>query len=276
MLEKISTSHLEHIILWYVIQHSVSSFYKLKAYFKTPRQALCKANQTQWQKLGLHKNHLLRLQQLDSPSTQQLLQKIIESIQQHCDFILTEDDPAYPTQLCPFEDRPPIIFGQGNQQALLQPQIALVGSRKASPYGRQISYDFAYYLSEKGFYITSGLALGIDSAAHQGGLQHHKTIAIMGTGIEQTYPQQNRTLRAQILQHHGAVITEFLPYSKALPAHFPRRNRLVSGLSLGVIVTEAHVKSGSLITAKWAAEQGRSIFALMDIFIMLHLMAAIN
>lgn len=122
--------------------------------------------------------------------------------------------------------------------------------------------DFAYYLSEQGFFINSGLAQGIDEAAHQGALQHQRTIAVMGTGLDSTYPSAHHSLRQKIVESGGAVITEFLPQTKPLQQHFPRRNRIVSGLSLGVIVAEASLNSGSLITAKLAAEQGKLIFAI--------------
>ena len=125
-----------------------------------------------------------------------------------------------------------------------------------------MAYDFAYYLSEKGFFINSGLAQGIDEAAHQGGLKHQRTIAVMGTGLDLTYPTTHQGLRDQILQQHGTIISEFLPQTKPLQQHFPRRNRIVSGLSLGVIVAEATLDSGSLITAKLAAEQGKTVFAI--------------
>jgi DNA processing protein len=138
----------------------------------------------------------------------------------------------------------------------------MVGSRKPSPHGRQVAYDFSFYLSEQGFYINSGLAQGIDEAAHRAALQHQGTIAVMGTGLDQTYPSQHQQLRQQIIAHGGAVITEFLPATPPLQHHFPRRNRIVSGLSLGVIVAEATLKSGSLITAKLAAEQGKTVFAI--------------
>ena len=180
---------------------------------------------------------------------------------QHSDFILTPEDIGYPTQLLPYPDHPPILFGQGQAQALLQPQIAMVGSRKPSPHGRQVAYDFAYYLSEKGFYISSGLAHGIDEAAHRGGLAHHRTIAVTGTGLDTVYPSQNIKLAQQITQS-GAIVTEFLPTTMPLQQHFPRRNRIVSGLSLGVVVVEAALKSGSLITANEAANQGKMVFAI--------------
>ena len=125
-----------------------------------------------------------------------------------------------------------------------------------------MAYDFAYYLAEKGFYICSGLAEGIDAAAHQGGLKYQRTIAVMGTGLDLTYPSQHQTLRTQILENNGCIITEFLPHTPPLQHNFPRRNRIVSALSLGVVVAEAALKSGSLGTAKSAAEQGKIIFAI--------------
>lgn len=262
MLNHLSQTHIETIAVWYVVQHSLSSFYKIQKYFQTLALALKPENSTQWHNLALHKNHLQRLAQFHTEEGQIEFQKLLTQIKQHSDFILIETDTCYPPQLLPYSDRPPILFGQGNEKVLLQPQVAIVGSRKSSTHGRQVAYDFAYYLSEKGFYINSGLAQGIDEAAHQGGLKNQRTIAVMGTGLDLTYPTQNQTLRQNILSNNGAVITEFLPTTKPLQQHFPRRNRIVSGLSLGVIVAEASLDSGSLITAKLAAEQGKLIFAI--------------
>ena len=262
MLSHLSQTHIETIAVWYVVQHSLSSFYKIQKQFQTLEQALKPENISQWQNLALHKNHLQRLEQFHTKEGQIEFQKLLTQIKQHSDFILIETDTCYPPQLLPYSDRPPILFGQGNEKVLLQPQVAIVGSRKSSTHGRQVAYDFAYYLSEKGFYINSGLAQGIDEAAHQGGLKNQRTIAVMGTGLDLTYPTQNQTLRQNILSNNGTVITEFLPTTKPLQQHFPRRNRMVSGLSLGVIVAEASLDSGSLITAKLAAEQGKLIFAI--------------
>ena len=262
MLNHLSQNQIDIISLWYVVQHSLPSFYKIQSHFDHLKDALDPKNTPVWVSLGIHKNHIKRLQELHNTESQTQLKLIIESIQRHSDFLITIDDHHYPTQLLPYIDKPPIFFGQGNAQALLQPQIAIVGSRKSSPHGRQIAYDFSFYLAEKGFYINSGLALGIDEAAHQGGLKHQRTIAVMGTGLDSTYPSQHQNLRNEIIQNNGAVITEFLPFSKPLQQNFPRRNRIVSGLSLGVIVAEASLDSGSLITAKIAAEQGKTVFAI--------------
>ena len=124
-----------------------------------------------------------------------------------------------------------------------------------------MAYDFGYYLSEKGFYISSGLAHGIDEAAHRGGLAHQRTIAVMGTGLDTIYPAQHKQL-AEEIRHSGAIVTEFLPATLPLAAFFPRRNRIVSGLSLGVLVVEAALKSGSITTANAAANQGKMVFAI--------------
>lgn len=262
MLNHLSQNQVGTIALWYVVQHSLSSYYKIQKHFNNIEDALKPKNTTEWQRLALHKNHPQRLEQFHTIDGQQQFQNLLHQIKKSSDFVITEQDSCYPTQLLPYSDRPPILFGQGNEQILLQPQIAIVGSRKSSPHGRQVAYDFAYYLSEKGFYITSGLAQGIDEASHQGGLKNNRTIAIMGTGLDITYPSQNQKLRQDILKNHGTILTEFLPNTKPLQQHFPRRNRIVSGLSLGVIVAEATLESGSLITAKLAAEQGKLIFSI--------------
>lgn len=248
-------------MVWYLVQHSLTSFQKILRHFGDCEQATQPHRWAEWQKLGLHANHLKRLEEFQTAQGQQQFQQLIELICKHTDFILATEDIGYPTQLLPYSDHPPIIFGQGQAQALLQPQIAMVGSRKPSPHGRQVAYDFAYYLSEKGFYITSGLAHGIDHAAHQGGLAHHRTIAVTGTGLDSVYPAQHKQLAQEITQT-GAIITEFLPTTMPLQQHFPRRNRIVSGLSLGVLVVEAALKSGSLITANEAANQGKMVFAI--------------
>jgi DNA processing protein len=262
MLNSLSSLQLDYIRLWFLVQHSLTSFYKINGHYSNLAEATQPAQIETWQKLGIHKNHIQRLRDFHLAESQLQFQRCVALIQKHSDFILTLEHLDYPTQLLPYADKPPILFGQGDAQALLQPQVAIVGSRKPSSHGRQVAYDFAFYLSEKGFYIGSGLAQGIDEAAHQGALRHSRTIAVMGTGLDQTYPTQHQQLRQQIITHSGTVVTEFLPGTPPLQHHFPRRNRIVSALSLGVIVAEATLKSGSLITAKLAAEQGKSVFAI--------------
>lgn len=262
MIAELSQFHYHSLKLWYLVQHSVSSFNQLVEYFGSAEQATTPAALARWGNLKLHANHSKRAQEFYSATGQAEFEQLTQRVLASCDFILVPEDILYPQQLHPYTDKPPILFGQGSAQALSQPQIAIVGSRKPSPHGRQVAYDFAYYLSEKGFYITSGLALGIDEAAHQGALQHQRTIAVVGTGLDLVYPAHNRKLQEQILQYGGTIVSEFLPGTQPLKHHFPRRNRIVSGLSLGVLVAEAALESGSLITAQRAADQGKIIFAI--------------
>ncbi len=176
--------------------------------------------------------------------------------------IVTLADHGYPQQLLEIPDPPPLLYVIGNTDFLNRPSIAMVGSRSSTPQGRQNAGQFARALSNSGLTIVSGLALGIDAAAHEGGLQGTaSTLAVMGTGPDTIYPRSNRALAERITKQ-GALITEYPIGTPALPANFPRRNRLISGLSKGVLVVEAALASGSLITARMALEQGREVFAM--------------
>ncbi|MDG1462780.1 MAG: DNA-processing protein DprA [Gammaproteobacteria bacterium] len=170
--------------------------------------------------------------------------------------------PDYPPLLRECEQTPFALFVQGDPILLSLPQIAVVGSRNATANGCETAALFAHHLSDAGFIITSGLALGIDSAAHLASLKLGKaTIAVCGTGLDQVYPAQNVPLASNI-QQQGALVSEFSPGTNAHKEHFPRRNRIISGLSLGTLVVEAGSRSGALITARFAAEQGREVFAI--------------
>lgn len=176
--------------------------------------------------------------------------------------ILTLHDPAYPPLLKEIPDPPPLLFVRGNPALLARPQIAIVGSRNPTAGGRSLAQDFAHSLVLTGLIVTSGLALGIDAASHRGALRARgHTIAVAGTGPDRIYPARHRQLAEAILEQ-GVIVGEFSPGTPALPSNFPRRNRIISGLGLGVLVVEAACKSGSLITARLAAEQGREVFAL--------------
>ncbi|MGD8591242.1 MAG: DNA-processing protein DprA [Gammaproteobacteria bacterium] len=176
--------------------------------------------------------------------------------------VLTLHDPHYPTLLREIHDPPPLLFYRGEPSLLNHPQMAIVGSRNPSHTGMDTALAFAKHLSEAGFVITSGLALGIDTAAHQGALAARKlTIAVAGTGLDRVYPARNRELAHQIADH-GVLISEFVPGTPPLAANFPRRNRIISGLSIGTLVVEAARQSGSLITARMAMEQSREVFAI--------------
>lgn len=177
--------------------------------------------------------------------------------------VLAWDDPAYPALLAELPDAPPLLFVEGDPGLLERPQLALVGSRRASRAGLDNARSFALSLAGAGFTITSGLALGIDGAAHQAALEADgTTIAVLGTGLTRLYPQRHSRLAASIVERGGALVSELPLDCPPQAANFPRRNRLISGLSLGVLVVEASLSSGSLITAHLAAEQGREVFAI--------------
>ena len=171
-------------------------------------------------------------------------------------------DDAYPARLRTIPDPPPVLFVHGTLLALDQRAIAIVGSRRASPYGRQVAAELAAGLAQRGITIVSGMALGADAAAHEGCLRAGgRTIAVLGGGVDIIYPPEHAALYARIAAA-GAVISEAPPGSPPTKMSFPIRNRLISGLSLGVVVVEAPEKSGALITADHALEQGREVFAV--------------
>ncbi len=176
--------------------------------------------------------------------------------------LLAWDDPDYPPRLLDLADAPPVLYFTGRRALLAQRALAIVGSRNATPQGIENAAAFAGALSAAGITIVSGLALGIDTAAHRGALDGRgSTIAVIGTGPDIVYPARNREL-AHAIAGRGAIVSEFAPGTPARKENFPRRNRLLSGLSLGVLVVEATLSSGSLITARLAGDQGRDVFAI--------------
>ena len=177
--------------------------------------------------------------------------------------LITLADEHYPQALLEIPDPPPILYAKGDLSCLAMPAIAMVGSRNASVQGEKNAEEFAYALSEQGLCIISGMALGIDGAAHRGALKNKlgKTIAVVGTGLDIVYPAKHRELAHQIAEQ-GLILSEFAIGTPSRPQNFPRRNRIISGLSLGCLVVEANTQSGSLITARCATEQGREVFAI--------------
>ena len=216
-----------------------------------PSQELSSLNLTQKQISAIRAPDWLRIS------------NIIDASQRCGSTIIPITDPRYPISLKQIFDPPLVLFVQGNIALLNQQQIAMVGSRDASINGRDHAFEFSQKLAQAGLVITSGLALGIDGAAHKGTLSvQGKTIAVVATGLDQVYPARHRLLAKSILDNDGAIVSEFAPDTPPKPGYFPKRNRIISGLSLGVLVVEATIKSGSLVTARCAIEQNREVFAI--------------
>jgi len=174
---------------------------------------------------------------------------------------LAWSDPSFPSLLAAISDCPPVMWYRGELTSLDAPTIAIVGSRAASSVAIDTAARLAADLAARGVTVVSGLARGVDSAAHRGALTNGRTIAVLGSGVDHIYPPEHKTLAAQISET-GLVLSEYPPGTAPLPHHFPLRNRLISGLSLAVVVIEASEKSGSLITAGCALEQGREVMAV--------------
>ncbi len=176
--------------------------------------------------------------------------------------VLTCAESAYPARLLTIPDPPPLLYLSGTLAEVDRHAVAVVGSRQATPAGRAVTEQLSRELARAGFTVVSGLARGVDAAAHRGAVAADgRTLAVLGCGIDQTYPPEHKKLR-EAVEAHGAVLSECPVGAPPHSHHFPKRNRIISGLSLGVLVTEAATESGSLITARLAAEQGREVFAV--------------
>jgi DNA processing protein len=177
--------------------------------------------------------------------------------------LLAFDDPAYPARLRQIYDPPLVLYARGNPAALSLPGVAVVGTRHPTPYGTGIAERLACDLATRGLVIFSGLARGVDTAAHRGAIAGKgKTVAMFGTGVDVLYPKENSRLSEQILSFGGALVSEFPLGTFAAPQNFPIRNRIISAISFGVLVVEAAEYSGTRITARCALEQGRDVYAV--------------
>ena len=177
--------------------------------------------------------------------------------------IISMNHEQYPPILKNTYDPPVVLYAKGNTEVLNNPSFAIVGARSATEYGKKIAKAMSYALAKYGFNVVSGLAKGIDANSHVGALNAKgKTIAVMGTGHDTIYPKENEKLYREIIEKEGLILTEYPICSKLKPTNFPARNRIISGLSYGLLIVEASKKSGSLITADYALEQGKNVYAI--------------
>jgi DNA processing protein len=231
---------------------------KLLAAFGSAAQALA-AGPRSWRAAGLSADQCRALKAPDRDGVEADLQWLDAAPQRHA---ITLADARYPERLRSIAQPPPLLFCQGDPELLGLPQLAIVGARTATPQGLDHARGFAAELARRGLVITSGLALGADGAAHEGALAADGlTIAVCATGLDRVYPARHKALAHRIAQR-GLLVSEFPTGVQALADNFPRRNRIIAGLALGVLVVEAAPESGSLITARYALEQGREVFAI--------------
>ncbi|MDP3856874.1 MAG: DNA-processing protein DprA [Stagnimonas sp.] len=221
-------------------------------------ESLVQASAAAWRKAGVERREALPAD--DDPAVVADLAWLAADPARR---LIGYSDPLYPEALRGISSPPLALFVVGDPALLAQPQLAVVGSRAATPQGLDNARAFAAELARRGLIVTSGLALGVDGAAHRGALDAAgATIAVCGTGLDRVYPARHKALAHELVQRGGALVSELAPGAGALRQHFPSRNRIISALSLGVLVVEASQDSGSLITARLAAEQGREVFAI--------------
>lgn len=234
---------------------------KLVQSFGTPESVLA-ATPTALEEIGCRPPLVEAIRRGPDPEAVRQLDQELTQLERRQVAVLTYLDTQYPAPLRTIPDPPPLLYLQGSLQEADRHAVAIVGTRKVSGAGRILAEELARDLATMGFTIVSGLARGVDAAAHRGAIAGQgRTLAVMGCGLDRTYPADHRQLR-QAIERQGAVLSE-LPLGAAPHSyHFPRRNRIISGLALGVVVTEATIESGSLITARLAGEQGREVFAV--------------
>ena len=253
---------MEHLLPWFALKsvpgvgnhlfkRLIDRFQQPETIFETPRETLIQVD-------GISGKLAARLSGYRIPDD---VKKAMDRLEKKDYGIITYKDPSYPALLREIPDPPPFLYVKGRLDSNRR-KIAMVGSRNGTRYGLKVTHHLAGGLVQSGFSVVSGMAVGIDTAAHLGALEAGgTTIAVLGSGLERIYPKQNRRLFYRIAEN-GAVVTEFSPLSKPDAHHFPARNRIISGMSLGCVVVEAAPKSGSLITARLAADQNREVFAV--------------
>lgn len=219
----------------------------------------------------LSKQQLLKVKGMNEIIANQILDKTYrKDLASYCQYmqayqiqILTQQDKDYPVLLKSIYDAPVMLFLRGNRKILNNTMIGIIGCRNATSYGQKIANQLAYQLAKEKIGIISGMAKGIDACAHWGCLQAKgKTIAVLGSGLDRIYPKENTRLYQAILEQNGAIVSEYLIGTPPNKMNFPARNRIVSGMSKGIIVVEARQKSGTLITVDFALEQGRDVFVV--------------
>lgn len=240
---------------------NASAVRHLLAKYASAKVAL-NASKSEWRSLGLSEKACARMSVPDLIR----LEQDLEWCDQQRHYVIPWHSPDYPELLRQSDNPPPVLFVAGNIDLLWHPQISIVGSRHPTAGGKDNARQFALAFAEAGWCVTSGLAEGVDTQAHCGALEAQaehpgRTIGVVATGLDLTYPEQNRDLM-QAIAKHGAVVSEHPPGTPPLKEHFPSRNRIIAGLSLGCLVIEAAERSGALITARLAGEIGREVFAI--------------
>jgi len=258
MDEERTAKDIENWLKLYRVQGiGPSSFHKLLLAFDGDPGAALTASEARWKQAGLNRRQIKPLSERGTDPGTDL--RWLEADNHH---LILFGDSAYPTLLAEITNPPPLLFVRGDKSLLTHPQLAMVGSRNPTRGGLENARAFASHLAAAGLGIISGLAMGIDGASHEGALEANGlTIAVAATGLDQVYPARHRRLADRIADN-GAIISEFPIGTRPQAEHFPRRNRIISGMSMGTLVVEAAQRSGSLITARNAGEQGREIFAI--------------
>jgi len=247
------------VSLWRVPGVGSITFKKLLDAFDTPANVFA-ATASALKQAGFSEKLIESIKDNESSDLAQPDLNWINAADNH--FLITIECPEYPSLLKQINNPPPLLYVHGKLSILNDPQLAIIGSRNPTPGGLSNTYEFSKFLGASGLCITSGLALGVDGAAHRGALDiKSPTIAVIATGIDRVYPAKHRDLAHRIVEN-GAIISEFPVGTQPKSENFPRRNRIISGISHGTLVIEAAKKSGSLITARLASEQNREVFAI--------------